>query len=321
MQCDTGPLINCVESYNALDILYTCQIPKKVITCGGANAQHLQCGQGEEVLNILSANYASQDNHTCGAHVPVVQPSDTPCTPNGGLRMTSQRCDWRRQCEISVNSHNAPCPGLPKQLETSYTCVPAKSMVVCEHKNMTIDCGQDVIKILSSNYGRRDRTTCIAGRPSDQVQKTDCYLEKTFTYMANRCDGNTRCSVLASNSVFSDPCVGTFKYLEVAFTCLPAERSIVCEGSIATITCDHGAIRIHSAKYGRLDKNICIGSITASQTSNVNCDGPSAMGIVSKKCEGKTTCDLRVSNAVFGDPCPWTYKYLDLTHSCVPFRN
>ncbi|KAL2100434.1 hypothetical protein ACEWY4_004828 [Coilia grayii] len=99
----------------------------------------------------------------------------------------------------------------------------AESKVVCEHQTMIIDCGQDkVIKIDKGNYGRTDRTTCIAGRPSSQIQNTGCYLSKTVHDMANRCDGRSQCSVLASNSVFSDPCYGTFKYLEVYFRCLPA---------------------------------------------------------------------------------------------------
>lgn len=36
----------------------------------------------------------------------------------------------------------------------------------------------------------------------------------------HRCNGKNSCVVSVSNSVFGDPCVGTFKYLEVAYTCL-----------------------------------------------------------------------------------------------------
>ncbi|CDQ94852.1 unnamed protein product [Oncorhynchus mykiss] len=34
-----------------------------------------------------------------------------------------------------------------------------------------------------------------------------------------RCDGKRQCIVKVSNSVFGDPCVGTYKYLDVAYTC------------------------------------------------------------------------------------------------------
>lgn len=33
------------------------------------------------------------------------------------------------------------------------------------------------------------------------------------------CNGKNRCSINVSNSVFGDPCSGTYKYLEVAYIC------------------------------------------------------------------------------------------------------
>lgn len=320
VQCDTQPFINCEENYNALDILYTCQKAKNVISCGKDSIQHLQCGPGKGVLSILSAHYGGQDNHACNENrLANRQLSNTQCTLNGTTAMISQRCEGKTQCEVNMNTLRDPCPGINKYLDTSYTCVQAKSMVVCEHNTMFIDCGQDVIKILSGNYGRTDQTTCIAGRPKNQIVKTDCFLPKAFTDIANRCDQQTQCSVGASNSVFSDPCYGTFKYLEVSFTCLPAERSITCEHSVTTISCD-GVIRILNANYGRRDRHICSVGRPASQASNVNCNSPSAMATVLKMCDGKMTCDLHSNNAFFGEPCHGTYKYLDVSYTCVPFR-
>lgn len=34
-----------------------------------------------------------------------------------------------------------------------------------------------------------------------------------------RCNGKNSCTVSASNSVFGDPCGGTYKYLEVSYVC------------------------------------------------------------------------------------------------------
>uniref|UniRef100_A0AAY5EHW1 SUEL-type lectin domain-containing protein n=1 Tax=Electrophorus electricus TaxID=8005 RepID=A0AAY5EHW1_ELEEL len=70
-----------------------------------------------------------------------------------------------------------------------------------------------VLNILSANYGRTDSTTCSAGRPSSQITKTDCYGTNTLYEVTNRCDGKSSCVVPATNSVFSDPCYGTYKYL------------------------------------------------------------------------------------------------------------
>lgn len=34
-----------------------------------------------------------------------------------------------------------------------------------------------------------------------------------------RCNGKNSCTISASNSVFGDPCFGTYKYLEVSYVC------------------------------------------------------------------------------------------------------
>lgn len=41
-----------------------------------------------------------------------------------------------------------------------------------------------------------------------------------FIFWWCRCEGKNRCSILASNSVFSDPCLGTFKYLYISYSCV-----------------------------------------------------------------------------------------------------
>lgn len=40
-----------------------------------------------------------------------------------------------------------------------------------------------------------------------------------------RCEGKQACSVPVINSVFSNPCVGTHKYLDVSYHCLPYSKS------------------------------------------------------------------------------------------------
>ncbi|MEQ2226582.1 hypothetical protein ILYODFUR_028824, partial [Ilyodon furcidens] len=130
------------------------------------------------------------------------------------------RCDGKAICEFSPGDIRIidPCNGIDKYLETNYTCLPAIHFVTCEHSYATLQCehGQ-VIFVYGADYGRRDHTTCSYRRPASQTENV--YCSNPTRKVAEICNGKNSCTVRASNSVFGDPCVGTFKYLEVAYTC------------------------------------------------------------------------------------------------------
>jgi hypothetical protein len=46
------------------------------------------------------------------------------------------------------------------------------------------------------------------------------------------------------------------------------------------------------------------------------CDAPSSERVVETACLGKTSCSIPATNAVFGDPCPWSIKRLSATVMC-----
>uniref|UniRef100_A0A672HBA1 SUEL-type lectin domain-containing protein n=1 Tax=Salarias fasciatus TaxID=181472 RepID=A0A672HBA1_SALFA len=75
-----------------------------------------------------------------------------------------------------------------------------------------------VISVVKANYGRLDKRRCSRGRSRAQLT---CLLPPVFTphISIHRCNGKRRCNLKASNSVFGDPCRGTYKYLEVDFVC------------------------------------------------------------------------------------------------------
>uniref|UniRef100_A0A674F824 SUEL-type lectin domain-containing protein n=1 Tax=Salmo trutta TaxID=8032 RepID=A0A674F824_SALTR len=76
------------------------------------------------------------------------------------------------------------------------------------------------IQIMRANYGRRKHDVCSIGRPDNQLTDTNCLSQSTTSKMAERCDGKSQCVVPASNFVFGDPCVGTYKYLDTKYSCL-----------------------------------------------------------------------------------------------------
>lgn len=80
---------------------------------------------------------------------------------------------------------------------------------------MDITCGRyKVIHVISVTYGRTDHSTCSRGDTS-----TKCSTGRATEIVSARCQGKHTCKITASNSVFGDPCVGTFKYMIVEYKC------------------------------------------------------------------------------------------------------
>ncbi|KAI8500835.1 hypothetical protein Bbelb_216530 [Branchiostoma belcheri] len=87
---------------------------------------------------------------------------------------------------------------------------------VCEGSTMKISCdpGQR-IDVVSALYGRMLHTVC----PGGNVRTLYCQNPASLGRVRSLCQGKSVCSVLASSSVFGDPCKETFKYLEVSYIC------------------------------------------------------------------------------------------------------
>ncbi|KAM9705201.1 L-rhamnose-binding lectin CSL3-like [Menidia menidia] len=184
--------------------------------------------------------------------------------------------------------------------------------VACEGSVAQLKCGQgQVISVQRAVYGRRDRTTCTIGRPASQLENVRC--STPANKVAERCNGKSSCSVDAINSVFGDPCYGTYKYLELDYIC--QIRNVACEGSVAQLKCAQSqVISVQRAVYGRRDRTTCITGRPASQIENVRCSTPANK--VAERCNGKSSCSVDAINSVFGDPCYGTYKYLEVDYTC-----
>ncbi|XP_078659901.1 lymphocyte antigen 75-like isoform X2 [Branchiostoma floridae x Branchiostoma belcheri] len=88
----------------------------------------------------------------------------------------------------------------------------------------------------------------------------------------------------------------------------------LCERYQFDLSCDDDeVIEIIDANYGRTSQTICADS----PISVTNCLSPTSVDVVRGTCDGQQTCTLQATNAVFGDPCQGTYKYLEVTYRCV----
>ncbi|XP_076859319.1 rhamnose-binding lectin-like isoform X2 [Brachyhypopomus gauderio] len=286
------------------------------VTCEGNDAE-LICEAG--VLNILSANYGRTDNTTCSAGRPSNQTTKTDCYGTNPLFEVTNRCEGKSSCVVPVTNSvfSDPCFGTYKYLSIKYSCVVHYTSVTCEGNDAELTCEAGVLNILSANYGRTDNTTCSAGRPISQTTKTDCYGTNILFEVTNRCEGKSSCVVPATNTVFSDPCFGTYKYLSIKYSCVVQHTSVTCEGNDAELTCEAGVLNILSTNYGRTDNTTCSAGRPSNQTTKTDCYGTNIGFEVTNRCEGKSSCVVPVTNSVFSDPCFGTYKYLSITYSCV----
>uniref|UniRef100_A0A3B5Q2Y1 SUEL-type lectin domain-containing protein n=1 Tax=Xiphophorus maculatus TaxID=8083 RepID=A0A3B5Q2Y1_XIPMA len=193
-----------------------------------------------------------------------------------------------------------------------------RTVVACEGSEAHLSCGK-VTGFTGAKYGRSDRMTCSYGIPAEQTKNTNCATRQNPCFRSTECEGRSACDVLASSAVFGDPCVGTYKYLEVLYlSWLPEKKSLVaCEGTVARLHCGKvtgQAIYVTSATYGRTDKKTCSAGRPADQLENTECFTYAEE--VGERCNGKQWCKVKASNYVFGDPCYGTYKYLEVEYIC-----
>ncbi|XP_031430555.1 adhesion G protein-coupled receptor L2 isoform X12 [Clupea harengus] len=96
-------------------------------------------------------------------------------------------------------------------------------------------------------------------------------------------------------------------------------RELSCEGYPIDLRCPGSdVIMIETANYGRTDDKIC--DADPFQMENINCYLPDAFKIMSQRCNNRTQCIVITGSDVFPDPCPGTYKYLEVQYECVPYK-
>ncbi|XP_078315852.1 D-galactoside-specific lectin-like [Crassostrea virginica] len=92
----------------------------------------------------------------------------------------------------------------------------------------------------------------------------------------------------------------------------------ICQNQKLTLHCSGGkVIKVHYANYGRTSYHICPRGTLLTD----DCEGHNTKKIVKRKCNGRRRCRLRATNAIYGNPCRGTTKYLEVKFSCVEPRD
>ncbi|XP_045072097.1 L-rhamnose-binding lectin CSL1 [Coregonus clupeaformis] len=285
----------------------TSEIQRRFLTCGDPS---LQCDYG--VIRVYEVKFRTTDG---------LSSNKTPkaCSDTESFNGVSKRCDGKGKCEVATSGsvcdlcNSAHLTHM--YLDVTYGCLESKKVTTCDGDGVVhLECGDGVVFLQKALYGRTDSQTCSQGRPQSQLTNTKCSQEGTLALWSQRCDGKQVCEVNMRETQISDPCYGTYKYLDVTYACLPAKTSITCEHSTSSLDCGKGVIQVFHANYGRRDGSTC--SAGRHELSNQNCLQPKTLDVVKQWCEGKSQCTVG-HDAVFGDPCYGTYKYLEVSYTCL----
>ncbi|XP_048588451.1 L-rhamnose-binding lectin ELEL-1 isoform X3 [Nematostella vectensis] len=98
------------------------------------------------------------------------------------------------------------------------TCLGRPSVFrLCENRQGTLRCPKGkVIVVAYANYGRTAKGVCR----HNSIKTTCCYSRKSKILIRKACHGKNKCALNARNSVYGDPCYGTYKYIEVFYHCV-----------------------------------------------------------------------------------------------------
>uniref|UniRef100_A0A669CTE6 SUEL-type lectin domain-containing protein n=1 Tax=Oreochromis niloticus TaxID=8128 RepID=A0A669CTE6_ORENI len=279
------------------------------VTCDDSLA-NLQCGESEgQVLLIHGADYGRRDSTTCSLNLPASQLQNVQCS---------------KPISILADSSSVfgdPCFGTYKYLEMAYSC--HFHSVTCEGSQAKLQCEGQVIVVYWANFGRRDNTTCPDGNTA-QLQNVTCLSPNSPENVTNSCNWQNSCTVEASNTVFGDPCGGTYKYLEVVYDCIMGYECVPTKPRASFISMNSSSgegqvIVVSWANYGRRDTTTCPGQYTIANLYDVNCFWSGSMEYVTNRCNGKNSCTVEEPSSV--DPCVNIYKYLEVFYTCqVAFK-
>uniref|UniRef100_A0A3Q3XBS2 SUEL-type lectin domain-containing protein n=1 Tax=Mola mola TaxID=94237 RepID=A0A3Q3XBS2_MOLML len=101
--------------------------------------------------------------------------------------------------------------------------------------------------------------------------------------------------------------------LKASFVCKKWE--LACEGYPIELRCPGSdVVMVETANYGRTDDKIC--DADPFQMENTQCYLPDALKIMAQRCNNRTQCVVVAGVDVFPDPCPGTYKYLEIQYEC-----
>ncbi|XP_062575356.1 L-rhamnose-binding lectin CSL1-like [Saccostrea cucullata] len=206
------------------------------------------------------------------------------------------------------------------------SAIQERSALVCENSLLTLDCEKKtgVIRISKANYGRLNLGTCNS-LGTIEGWNLRCIQPNSKGIVAERCDGHPKCSITASSEVFGDPCVNTFKYLQVYYRCEPRTPPYTTESTTGTTTTRKAITttplrRVCDAVYieGKNWPYTNVGDV-----ASMKCPPPK-VGTVTWRCTGRgwlgerpddSKCELPVTESPSGETTTQKIRFCEMTVS------
>ncbi|XP_066879773.1 protein eva-1 homolog C-like isoform X3 [Kogia breviceps] len=129
----------CPGTYKYLVVSYKCRpVNYRIKTVCENGTLRLRC-RNKSVLTIFSANYGKfmegkQECDVMNKNGPVIE-----CLAPDALQRVSRQCQKRESCTLFADTatFGEPCfPGVKKQLQVSYICVPVKLLQQMDHSSL-----------------------------------------------------------------------------------------------------------------------------------------------------------------------------------------
>ena len=142
------------------------------------------------------------------------------------------------------------------------------------------------------------------------------HIQVAYSNYGDQCTTTSQCNPLLFLTCLNNQCLCDSKqnlfWKAATSSCV---QTTICEGQNSTLFCSVGVIYVHSAIYGRDTLNKC----NSSRIHMLGCHTDQAY-LWKSRCSGRTSCSVFTTNHYY-DPCPDTYKYLDVIYDCVPQDN
>ncbi|EDO35370.1 predicted protein, partial [Nematostella vectensis] len=271
----------------------------------------LRCPKGK-VIVVAYANYGRTAKGVCRHN----SMKTTRCYSRKSKILIRKACHGENKCALNARNsvYGDPCYGTYKYIEVLYHCSYLSSALVfrlCENRQGTLRCPKGkVIVVAYANYGRTAKGVCR----HNSIKTTRCYSSKSKILIRKACHGENKCALNARNSVYGDPCYGTYKYIEVLYHCSRLDVFRLCENRQGTLRCPKGKVIVVAyANYGRTAKGVC----RHNSIKTTRCYSSKSKILIRKACHGENKCALNARNSVYGDPCYGTYKYIEVLYHCV----